>query len=125
MNLFRGEVAGIRQLSNPRVVPAMIFLLLALVLFMGGYALKKAFDAQRLLLERQDAMRDLQPWLAGRELKVPSGAGLRLEVVSDGELLMGLTFNPNEPANLVASGELPPSTIAWQHSGGTIGNTHC
>ena len=45
-------------------------------------------------------------------------------MLADGELLMALTFNPNEPANLVASGELPVSTIAWQHRGGSIGNTH-
>jgi putative thiamine transport system substrate-binding protein len=46
------------------------------------------------------------------------------QMLSDGELLMGLTFNPNEPANLVTSGELPETTIAWQHRAGTIGNTH-
>jgi putative thiamine transport system substrate-binding protein len=45
-------------------------------------------------------------------------------MLADGELLMALTFNPNEPANLVAAGELPASTIAWQHAKGTIGNTH-
>ena len=45
-------------------------------------------------------------------------------MLADGELLMALTFNPNEPANLVASGELPNSTVAWQHRAGTIGNTH-
>jgi putative thiamine transport system substrate-binding protein len=45
-------------------------------------------------------------------------------MLADGELLMALTFNPNEPANLVASGELPATTFAWQNSGGTIGNTH-
>jgi putative thiamine transport system substrate-binding protein len=46
------------------------------------------------------------------------------QMVADGELLVGLTFNPNEPANLVAAGTLPASTIAWQHEKGTIGNTH-
>ena len=40
------------------------------------------------------------------------------------QLLIGLTFNPNEPANLVASGKMPATTIAWQNTGGTIGNTH-
>ena len=45
-------------------------------------------------------------------------------MLADGELLIALTFNPNEPANLVASGELPATTIAWQHAQGTIGNTH-
>jgi putative thiamine transport system substrate-binding protein len=46
------------------------------------------------------------------------------QMVADGELLIGLTFNPNEPANLVATGTLPASTIAWQNRNGSIGNTH-
>lgn len=45
-------------------------------------------------------------------------------MVADGELLVGLTFNPNEPANLVAAGTMPATTVAWQHEKGTIGNTH-
>jgi putative thiamine transport system substrate-binding protein len=45
-------------------------------------------------------------------------------MVADGELLIGLTFNPNEPANLVAAGRMPATTVAWQHKKGTIGNTH-
>ena len=45
-------------------------------------------------------------------------------MVSDGELLIGLTFNPNEAANLVAAGTMPTTTVAWQHEKGTIGNTH-
>jgi putative thiamine transport system substrate-binding protein len=45
-------------------------------------------------------------------------------MVADGELLIGITFNPNEPANLVAAGRLPKTTVAWQHAKGTIGNTH-
>lgn len=35
-----------------------------------------------------------------------------------------MTFNPNEPANLVASKEMPATTVAWQHTAGTVGNTH-
>ncbi len=61
-------------------------------------------------------------WREGKQFP-PSQAQVK-QMLADGELLMALTFNPNEPANLVASGELAPSTIAWQHSGGTIGNTH-
>ena len=45
-------------------------------------------------------------------------------MLADGELLMGLTFNPNEPANLVMAGTLPDTTIAWQNRDGSIGNTH-
>jgi putative thiamine transport system substrate-binding protein len=61
-------------------------------------------------------------WRGGRQFPL-SQAQLK-QMLADGELAMALTFNPNEPANLVASGMLPPSTIAWQHQRGTIGNTH-
>lgn len=61
-------------------------------------------------------------WRDGKQFP-PTQAQLK-QMLADGELIMALTFNPNEPANLVASGELPASTIAWQHRGGTIGNTH-
>ena len=61
-------------------------------------------------------------WREGKQFP-PSQAQLK-QSLADGELLMALTFNPNEPANLVASGELPATTIAWQHAAGTIGNTH-
>lgn len=61
-------------------------------------------------------------WRAGKQF--PKSQAEVTQMVSDGELLVGLTFNPNEPANLVAAGTLPASTIAWQHEKGTIGNTH-
>jgi putative thiamine transport system substrate-binding protein len=61
-------------------------------------------------------------WRGGRQFP-PSQAQLK-QMLADGELLIALTFNPSEPANLVAAGLLPPTTIAWQHTAGTIGNTH-
>jgi putative thiamine transport system substrate-binding protein len=61
-------------------------------------------------------------WREGKQF--PKAQADLTQMVADGELLIGLTFNPNEPANLVADGKLPKSTIAWQHSAGTIGNTH-
>ncbi len=61
-------------------------------------------------------------WREGKQF--PQSQAQLKQMLADGELLMALTFNPNEPANLIASGELPPSTIAWQHASGTIGNTH-
>jgi putative thiamine transport system substrate-binding protein len=61
-------------------------------------------------------------WRGGGQF--PQSQAQLKQMLADGELLMALTFNPNEPANLVASGELPPTTIAWQHRNGTIGNTH-
>ncbi|WP_415020931.1 ABC transporter substrate-binding protein [Aestuariivirga sp.] len=61
-------------------------------------------------------------WREGKQF--PKSQAEVTQMVADGELLMGLTFNPNEPANLVAAGTLPQSTIAWQNEKGTIGNTH-
>lgn len=61
-------------------------------------------------------------WRAGKQF--PPTQAQVTQMLSDGELLMGLTFNPNEPANLVAAGTLPATTIAWQNRDGSIGNTH-
>ena len=71
-----------------------------------------------------DLLDSLHPhlWRAGQQF--PQSQAQLKQMLADGELLMALTFNPNEPANLVASGELPQSTVAWQHRTGTIGNTH-
>lgn len=68
-----------------------------------------------------DAMHPLL-WREGKQFP-PNQAQMK-QMLGDGELLISFSFNPNEPANLVASGELPKSTIAWQHTSGTIGNTH-
>jgi putative thiamine transport system substrate-binding protein len=71
-----------------------------------------------------DLLDSLHPhlWRGGKQF--PQSQAQLKQMLADGELLMALTFNPNEPANLVASGELPNSTVAWQHKAGTIGNTH-
>ena len=61
-------------------------------------------------------------WREGKQY--PKSQAEITQMVADGELLIGLTFNPNEPANLVSAGTLPKTTIAWQHSAGTIGNSH-
>jgi putative thiamine transport system substrate-binding protein len=67
---------------------------------------------------------DLKPTLWREGKQYPKSQAEITQMVADGELLIGLTFNPNEPANLVAAGTLPKTTIAWQHEAGTIGNTH-
>ena len=61
-------------------------------------------------------------WREGKQF--PKSQAEVTQMVADGELLIGLTFNPNEPANLVAAGTMPGTTIAWQHAKGTIGNSH-
>jgi putative thiamine transport system substrate-binding protein len=90
-------------------------------------ALSKPVDAQgfEALAAPAFAFLDaLRPSLWREGKQYPQSQAQVTQMVADGELLIGLTFNPNEPANLVAAGTLPASTIAWQHEQGTIGNTH-
>lgn len=61
-------------------------------------------------------------WRSGRQF--PQNPAAIRQMVADGELLIGLTFNPNEAANEVAAQRLPASTTSWQFAKGTIGNTH-
>lgn len=46
------------------------------------------------------------------------------QLLSDGEIIISLSFNPNEASNAIASGELPETIRTYVHDGGTIGNTH-
>jgi putative thiamine transport system substrate-binding protein len=61
-------------------------------------------------------------WRGGKQF--PQNPAAVRQMMADGELLLALTFNPNEPANEVAAKRLPASTVAWQFAKGTIGNTH-
>ncbi len=63
-----------------------------------------------------------QLWRAGKQF--PQNSAALLQMMSDGELLIALTFNPNEAANEIAAKRLPDSVYSYQLSGGTIGNTH-
>lgn len=61
-------------------------------------------------------------WRAGKQF--PLSAEAQRQMFADGELLLALTFNPNEAANEIAAGRLAPSVISYQLDGGTIANTH-
>jgi len=63
-----------------------------------------------------------QLWRAGKQF--PASAAVLRQMMSDGELLLALTFNPNEAANEIAANRLAPTTVSFQFKGGTIGNTH-
>ncbi len=78
-------------------------------------------EATKPLFEFLD---QLHPYLWREGKQFPQSQAQVTQMLADSELLVGLTFNPNEPANLVASDTLPATTIAWQNRGGTIGNTH-
>ncbi len=61
-------------------------------------------------------------WRAGRQF--PQNAAAIRQMMSDGELMIALTFNPNEAANEIAAKRLAASIYSFQFSSGTIGNTH-
>jgi putative thiamine transport system substrate-binding protein len=61
-------------------------------------------------------------WRAGKQF--PNTAAAVVQMMADGELLLALTFNPNEAANEIAAKRLPTSVASYQFSSGTIGNTH-
>ncbi len=61
-------------------------------------------------------------WRQGKQF--PASNTVMRQMLSDGELLMNLTFNPFEAANEIAARRLPDSVLSWQPSGGSIGNTH-
>jgi putative thiamine transport system substrate-binding protein len=61
-------------------------------------------------------------WRGGKQF--PANAGAITQMMADGELLMSLSFNPNDAANEIAAKRLPASVQSWQFAKGTIGNTH-
>lgn len=61
-------------------------------------------------------------WRAGQQF--PQNAAAVRQMMADGELLLALTFNPNEAANEIAARRLPATVVSWQFEKGTIGNTH-
>jgi putative thiamine transport system substrate-binding protein len=61
-------------------------------------------------------------WRAGKQFAT-NAANVR-QMMADGELLLALTFNPNEAANEIAASRLPKSVYSYQFDTGTVGNTH-
>lgn len=61
-------------------------------------------------------------WRSGKQF--PQNAGAMRQMLADGELLLGFTFNPNEVANEIAAKRMADSVSSYQFSKGTIGNTH-
>jgi putative thiamine transport system substrate-binding protein len=61
-------------------------------------------------------------WRAGAQF--PRNAAAMVQMMADGELLLALSFNPNEAANEIAAQRLPATVQSWQFPKGTLGNTH-
>lgn len=66
----------------------------------------------------------LHPSLWRRGKQFPASNTAMRQMLADGEILISLTFNPNEAATEIAAGRLPASVVSWQHTRGTIANTH-
>ncbi|MCP9759002.1 ABC transporter substrate-binding protein [Aquitalea sp. S1-19] len=47
-----------------------------------------------------------------------------LQMMADGELLLGISFNPNEVPNLIAAKRLPKTAYSYGHKDGTLANVH-
>ena len=90
-------------------------------------ALYKPFNAEAFaratppLWAALDALHPLL-WRAGKQF--PASTAVMRQMLGDGELYMGLTFNPNEAANQIAAKTLPASVQSFQWRSGTLGNTH-
>lgn len=61
-------------------------------------------------------------WREGKAF--PTGVAPMHRMLADGELLLSMSFNPNEGANLIAHGRLPKTVYAFGFSHGMIGNVH-
>ena len=66
----------------------------------------------------------LHPHLWRKGKQFPASPAAVRQMMSDGELLLAMTFNPNEAANEIAAKRLADTVVSYQHSVGTIGNTH-
>ena len=63
-----------------------------------------------------------QLWRQGKQF-AQNAAAIR-QMMADRELIMALTFNPNEAANEIAVKRLSANVKSWQFKNGSIGNTH-
>lgn len=53
-----------------------------------------------------------------------SGAPEMTQLLNDGEIVLSMSFNPNDASNAIANGELPDTVRTYVHDAGSIGNTH-
>jgi putative thiamine transport system substrate-binding protein len=89
--------------------------------------LYKPFDAAAFAKATEPLWKHLDAlhphlWRAGKQFATNSAAVRQM--MADGELLLALTFNPNEAANEIAATRLPKTVYSYQFDSGTVGNTH-
>ncbi|MGL6072439.1 ABC transporter substrate-binding protein [Craterilacuibacter sp.] len=61
-------------------------------------------------------------WRQGKAF--PASGEQTLQMMADGELLLGISFNPNEVPNQVASARLPKTAYSYGHKAGMLANVH-
>ena len=61
-------------------------------------------------------------WRSGSQF--PRTPAAIRQMLADGELMVAMTFNPNEAANEIAAGRQATTVYSWQMTNGSIGNTH-
>ncbi|MEO6958401.1 MAG: ABC transporter substrate-binding protein, partial [Burkholderiaceae bacterium] len=66
----------------------------------------------------------LHPLLWRKGTAFPTSAAQMDRMLADGELLLSITFHPNEVANLVAKQRLPATAYGFGFKNGMIGNVH-
>jgi putative thiamine transport system substrate-binding protein len=81
-------------------------------------------EALRLTAPLWSALDRLHPtlWRGGKQF--PASNVVMRQMLADGELLINLTFNPNEAATEIAAKRLSDSVVSWQPAAGSLGNTH-
>jgi putative thiamine transport system substrate-binding protein len=65
---------------------------------------------------------DLTPNLWRGGAAYPQSGPRLIQLMNDGEIDLGLSFNPNEPSNAIANFQLPGTVRSYVLDGGTIGN---
>lgn len=66
----------------------------------------------------------LHPYLWREAKAFPQGIAQMHSMLADGELLMSLSFNPNDAPSLIRSGQLPSSVKSFGFERGMLGNIH-
>lgn len=84
----------------------------------------QSVDTQAALAPLWAYLDQLHPYLWRQGKAFPANAPQMKQMLNDGELLLSLSFNPNDAQTAVNNGELPESVRSYIHQGGTIGNTH-
>jgi len=79
---------------------------------------------ERVTAPLWDYLDQLHPHLWREAKAFPQGIAQMHSLFADGELLMSLSFNPNDAANLVRAGTLPGGVRSFGFERGMLGNIH-